>query len=280
MISLALTILCSTSIALILKYNDTKSGNALVLLVGNYFVAAIIAFLIWLFEPNTTFSFIAVGAGAMIGGLFVFSFFSFAKSVNAAGTALATISSRLSVVIPTLLSILFFKEVPAPYQWIGYVFAGVTLLFFYLSLKKSHTGKLNLSAYLYLFAVLVGIGINDFSLKLFNVSRPETEKQLFLFSIFAASFLYTLLIILYRKISFEPRTFFHGTVLGIPNMLSSFFLINALLGLPATLVYPVVNIGIIVLTMIAAFLIWREKLNRYGILALIAGSFSIILMNL
>lgn len=280
MLSLIFTIICSTSIALILKHNETRSGNALVLLAGNYFIAALISMFLWLIQPAISLNIVPIVSGFTLGALFVFSFFSFAKSVAFAGTALATISSRISVVIPTALSILMFREAPGSFQWLGYFLAVLTLLLFYFSLKRSHSGKLNLKAYLYLFVVFAGIGINDFSLKLFNSYRPESEKHLFLFSIFFSAFVYSSALIKIKKISIERAVLLRGAFLGLPNMLSSLFLINALLALPAVFVYPVTNIGIIVLTMIAAYLIWRERLNRFGVLALLAGSAAIALMSL
>jgi len=280
MLSLALTILCSSSIALILKHNDTKSGNALVLLAGNYFIAAIVGFVLWITQPRPEFSAPAAFFGAVMGLLFLFSFFSFAKSVNKAGTALATVSSRLSVVISTFLSILFFRETPGTFQLAGYFFALLTLFFFYLSLRESHNGKMKRSGYVYLTALAVGIGINDFSLKLFSVRRPESEKELFLFFIFFSAFIYTVAILWFKKTKFDRTVLLRGTVLGVPNILSSFFLINALLALPAMVVYPVSNIGNIVLTLLAAYLIWKEKLNQQGMFALLTGTAAIVLISL
>ncbi len=143
MVSLVLTILCSSSIALILKHNDTRSGDALVLLTGNYFIAAIMGLVLWLIQPQVVFEPAAALYGAVLGLLFVFSFFSFAKSVNAAGTALAAVSSRLSVVISTFLSILFFGETPGLYQLSGYFFTLLTMFFFYLSLKILNSNTLD-----------------------------------------------------------------------------------------------------------------------------------------
>ena len=280
MVSLALTILCSSSVALILKHNDTKSGNALVLLAGNYFIAAIVGFVLWITQPRPEFSAPAAFFGALMGLLFVFSFFNFAKSVHVAGTALATVSSRLSVVISTFLSILFFGETPGVFQLAGYFFTLLTLFFFYLSLRKSPGPSLQFSGYFYLIALALGIGLNDFSLKLFSVQRPESEKELFLFFIFFSAFLYTVFSLWIKKIKFNRTVLWRGTVLGGPNILSSFFLINALLSLPATVVYPVSNIGIIVLTLLSAYLIWKEKLNRQGILALLLGTVAIVLISL
>ena len=109
---LLLTILCSTSIALILKYSDTKKGEPIVLLAGNYLVASIISFdCLFCLEKMLNFSFQTLFFGLGLGLLFVLSFFAFAKSVSYAGTGLATTSSRLSVIIPILLSIIIYNEI-------------------------------------------------------------------------------------------------------------------------------------------------------------------------
>ena len=47
MTAVILTVLCSSSIAIILKLNDTRNGPALVLLSANYFMAACISLLIF-----------------------------------------------------------------------------------------------------------------------------------------------------------------------------------------------------------------------------------------
>ena len=100
---LLLTILCSTSIALILKYSDTKKSEPIVLIAGNYLTASLIALVLLIFSESTKFSIETLLFGIGLGLLFVLSFFAFAKAISYAGTGLATTSSRLSVIIPKLL---------------------------------------------------------------------------------------------------------------------------------------------------------------------------------
>ena len=52
MLSLILTVICSTSIALLLKNNDSKSGNAVVLLAGNYLTASVLGLFFLLLKPE------------------------------------------------------------------------------------------------------------------------------------------------------------------------------------------------------------------------------------
>lgn len=68
--------------------------------------------------------------------------------------------------------------------------------------------------------------------------------------------------------------------MGIPNIFSSYFLIEALNSFSAVFVYPVVNISIIVLTAIIVKFIWHEEWNSYSKMALLAGLISIALLSL
>lgn len=280
MTALFLTILCSTSIALILKQNDSRDGEPVVLLSGNYFVAALIGGLFLISEEVIYFSYQTLFFGLFLGFLFVISFFAFARAVRAAGTAMATVSSRLSVFVPVFLSILFFREMPSIWQILGFLFTGITIILFYFSLRNHREKRLGWPDYLYLIGVLAGIGINDFCMKVFHHWRGEKEKPLFLFIIFLSAFLYTLSFVLIKRIQSDHGTKMLGGLLGIPNIFSSYFILSALAVLPGIIVYPVTNIGIILLTSFAAFLIWKEPVNKLGRWSLLTGIVSIVLLTI
>jgi drug/metabolite transporter (DMT)-like permease len=264
MFALILTILCSTSIALILKYSDTKRGNPVVLLCGNYFTAAVISLILIMSEKETAYSTGSFLFGAGLGLLFFIGFFVFAVAVSKAGASLSAVSSRLSVIIPAGLSVVIFDEIPSMFQSAGIMLALVTILLFYFSIRKFSSGSFKKTDYLFLVLLLAVIGINDFCFKIFQNWRPAAEKNFFIFIIFSFAFIYSFSYVLVKKINIDHRIVLTGLVLGIPNVFSSYFMLDALSSLPAVIVYPAINIGIIVLTTFAAFLIWKEKLNIYG----------------
>ena len=277
---LLLVILCSTSIALILKYNDTKKGELIVLLAGNYLVASLIALILLLINPSAKFSFQTLLFGAALGFLFVITFFALALAIRHAGTGSAITSSRLSVIIPIIISILFFNESPNELYVIGFLFTLITFVLFYFSVKSGHKDGDGILKYFFLIAVFIGIGINDFALKFFKVWRSELEEPFFVFFIFSSAFIYSTIYIIAKKIRIIPQTALWGLVLGVPNVLTTVFLLSALAILPAIVVFPLMNVGIILLTTFMAYLIWKEKLNRWGILALASGLLAIILLSL
>ncbi len=280
MFPLLLTILSSTIIALILKYSGTRKGNPVLLLCGNYFAATVIMLILILSENKVVYSTETFLFGVALGLLFFLGFFAFAKAVSTAGASLSAVSSRLSVIIPISMSIIIFGEIPSYFQLSGIILALVTILLFYFSIRQFSGGTFHRMDYFYLFALIIGIGINDFSFKVFQNWRPGEEKNFFILTIFFFAFIYSLSYLLFKKMKFEPHTLTTGIILGIPNVFSSYFLLGALNQLPAIIVYPSINIGIIVLTSLAAFLIWKEKMNVYGWWAMGFGIGAILLLSI
>jgi drug/metabolite transporter (DMT)-like permease len=277
---LLLTVLCSTSIALILKYSETKKGEPIVLLAGNYLVASFIGLTLLILKDEKIFSVQTLVFGAGLGLLFVLSFFAFAKAISYAGTGLATTSSRLSVIIPVLFSILFFNEIPDELHLLGFLFTIITFILFYFSVKGYHQDGGGTVRYLFLIAVFAGIGINDFAIKVFKSWRSESEEPYFIFFIFSSALVWSSIYIIIKKIKIIPQTVYWGLILGIPNVFSTIFLLAALALMPAILVYPLMNVGIILFTTLLAFVFWREKLNRRGVFALASGLLAILFLSL
>ncbi len=280
MLYILLTILCSSSIALILKYNATRKNQPVVMLMGNYFIASIISAIMIFIKGNAEYSNEALLYGLILGPMFIGSFFIFAKAVEFAGTALATVSSRLSVVIPVFLVVVFFGEIPNTQIYLGFSLTILTIILFYLSLNHKKNKDGDKKKYLFLIGVLLFIGVNDFAMKFFQLLRTSGEESFFVYMIFTTAFIVGAVVIFTKKIKIEKSEFLTGLVLGIPNYFSTVFLLAALSTLPAMIVYPVINIGVIMVTTLAAYLIFKEKLNYFGIAALILGTVAIILLGI
>jgi drug/metabolite transporter (DMT)-like permease len=280
MIYLILAIISSSSLALILKHGHVKKSNIYLLINANYLMASLIALVFILINDGFHFSLYATLSAMILGFLLAETFVLYSKGISIAGTALATVSARLSVLIPVLLSILFYDEKPKMLMLTGFTLALVTFYFFYLSLKKDGTVSESNTKYFYLILLLFGIGIIDFSLKIFEHNFPIIEKGTFVFLMFFFAFLYTLSRLFLTNFRFEKETYKIGLLLGIPNALSIHLILAALGQLPAIVVFPIQNIGVIVFTAVSAYLIWREKINNYGLIAVLFGIIAIVLLKI
>jgi len=175
---------------------------------------------------------------------------------------------------------MFFDETPKLNMLIGFIAALITLYFFYLSLKNHGTESGRKGKYFYLISLLIGIGLVDFSMKMFEQLFPAQEKGVFVFTIFFSAFIYTLIYLFAAKIKFDKPTYRLGLLLGLPNVFAIHFLLAALSELPAIIVFPIQNIGVIVITAVVAYLIWKEKINLYGKIAIAFGIVAILLLKL
>jgi len=279
MTGLIFTILCATAIALLLKHNNVRGGHPLLLLLGNYIVAAILGVYYLISAAQPAYSLVSLGFGLLLGSSFVLSFFVYAKAVRATGAAIATVSARLSVFIPVLLSVLFFNEKPTLRFWLGFLITALTIYLFYLALRSAEHHHLRLRDFIYLMAVFLAMGFNDFAMKVFREFRPQAERPFFLSVIFTTALLITSVLVIRLRLQWQWSTLIRGHILGIPNLLHSVFLLMALAALPAILVYPVANIGIILLTTLLAMIIWKEHLNLYGWLAVAGGAAAIAILS-
>ncbi len=166
MVYLFLAILCSSSIALIFKYSEGAKMNRYAVTSVNYFTAFTISLLMIIIKPsikiyginisvanfieeftdvlsrnNAYFSkdasFIwAVLLGA-IGGIFFFlSFIYYQKSVKENGAALSGTFGKLGILVPMVFSILFWKEIPKVFQWVGIFIALLSIIFANISYDK------------------------------------------------------------------------------------------------------------------------------------------------
>lgn len=281
MFNLLMTIFSSTAIALILKYNESRAGNRWALLSGNYLTALVLlAIQIILHNESVPYSESLVGWAGIVSLGFVAGFYIFSKAVSLAGAALASVSARISLFFPVILSAVFFHEFPNLPQFTGLLLALITVLFFSRSIESPHPVVPQTRSWLILVVLFLLIGFNDFSLKLFRELRLPSEKEFFLFLVFSFSFLWSVNIAIRKNQLNDRRAFITGLVLGIPNLASSWFMLAALDQLPALIVFPVINAGVIILTAVLSALIWREHLNHYGKLALLTGIFTVILLSL
>jgi uncharacterized membrane protein len=86
--------------------------------------------------------------------------------------------------------------------------------------------------------------------------------------------------LLNQKTKFEPTSALWGMALGIPNYFSMYFLVETLAIFPATFIFPINNIGIVALSTLLAFVVFKEKLSVKNWLGLALALGAILLISL
>jgi drug/metabolite transporter (DMT)-like permease len=279
MIFLLLSILCNSLLFIILKYFAKFKINTLQALVFNY----ITAFSLGVISNESGIPFSAlphmpwVWLVIVMGTLFIIVFLLIAKTAQEIGVSVATVANKMSVIIPVTVAVLFYHNSCTWLKVLGIVLALTALLLTSLKEKGTAAGpSKGLWMLLLPFIVFMGSGIID-ALVNFAQERLITKEysSLFLAGCFAVAGCIGVATVLFRfvvmKEKINPRNAIAGVILGVPNYISIHCMMKALNAkvLESSVLYPINNMGIVLLSSAGAVLLFGEKLslkNKAGIL--------------
>lgn len=270
---------------LIFKIIDQKGVNTFNAIIVNYFTALTLGFVLSRSSENFSFS-IQTGwivPAIFIGIAFVAMFYIIALTSQKAGVSITAVSSRMSVVIPALFSIIYFGETIVPIKIAGMALAIPALV---LASVRSNKTIINRN-YLYLpFILFIGSGIVDSIVKYAQHEFLDNSSIMIfsalLFSV-AAVIGVTVRILSKEKLTgiFKTKVIFWGILLGLVNWGSLYFFVMALInsGLDSSIVFVLNNSGIVILTTLFAIIFFREKLLTLNWIGLSMSLVVIILLS-
>ncbi|OPL19789.1 MAG: hypothetical protein AVO35_02095 [Candidatus Aegiribacteria sp. MLS_C] len=224
----------------------------------------------------------SAGWAAMVGlpsGLLYFlGFIYLQKAVRESGVGLAGSFSKMGVLVPMLLAILLWREIPGPLQWLGICLALASILL--ANLDLSRPGGVLRGFQPVLLVLFLTVGLSEFSNKVYQRYGLLEMKDLFLFFVFTGALLISTsrMVLAGRKpVGSHMLT---GIIVGIPNYFASFFLILSLSQLKTAVVFPVYSAATITLIALAGFLVFGERLRTRERVAVALTVASLVLVNL
>lgn len=278
---ICLSSVCSVAIAHFLKSVEFKRLNTIRVLTINYVIAAAVAFLTpggadIDFQLSEVLP--AVLLAVLVGVIFIGNFFIYSKSVSKNGVGVSVAAMRISLLVPVLLSTLWYLELLEVRQWIGV--GTVFIALFLLLPNKRRMIREPLSAAWLLVLLFVGTGLGDGSLKIFEVEfSSQLTKEQFMGTVFFSAMLVGLIVILVSgTFSFKKPEIWMGAAIGIPNLYSAIFLIEALERMNGAVVYSTVNILTVLGATILGMARWGDKLTTIQWFGIITTIISILLL--
>ncbi|MFO8129276.1 MAG: EamA family transporter [Bacteroidales bacterium] len=198
----------------------------------------------------------------LLGLFFILVYYLFAMSSQKAGIALTSVASKMSVAIPVTLGFILYHEHMNLPKGMGILCALVAL---YLTLKRP--GKVRVEQKYILFPLLLfaGNGTVDSMLKYAQHHLIGDQDIEFLSIVFLSAFVLGIAYVLLKKKNSTPgikiKNIFAGMILGMLNFGSTYYMIHSLVHFESSLVFPVVNTGIVGLSALLGFLAFRERLD-------------------
>ena len=286
MISLILATACSASIALLFKVSSNKNMSRELVTTFNYLSALVVSAALIVFNreynglalSNRAFDMTLI-LGILTGFLFLLSFLLYQESVKKNGASLSGMFAKLGILVPMIISVIIWKEMPTRLQSVGIVSALVAIVL--VNVKKSGSQVKTYQITLLMALFLAG-GFAEFSNKIFQKSEAFNFRPIFLLIIFSTAFALSAIILYFKRKQLVCvwMSIMMGILVGIPNLFSSYFLLDALNRYPASIVFPTYSAGSILLITLISALFFKEKINPKEQLALGFTAAGLILMNL
>ena len=277
MLYLVLAIVSSALIAVVMRISSRRVTANLGMLAVNYVTCLLLAAgyaEFQVFPAPSPDVWATVGMGAVNGILYLISFVLLQYNTRNSGVVMSSVFMKLGLLVPLILSIFLFAEIPTAAQWIGFVLAiGAIILINYQ--KGASLSDVRWSL---LWMLLAG-GSGDAMSKVFEVYGPAKYADPFLFYTFAGALLLCTGIAVWKQEWLDKHALLFGVLVGIPNFFSAKFLLMALGSLPAVIVYPTFSVGTILAVTLAGVGLFKERLRRTQWIALATILAALVLLN-
>ena len=283
MVYLILAVAVSSLVAILMRLSEKHVTNNFAMFAANYFVCSLIAFLFTqnknVFAPHEGLTF-TILLGIFSGCLYLTCFVLMKQNIHVNGVMLSSVFMKLGVLVPVIMAVVFFREAPTALKIAGFAIAVFAIVLIYLE-PSGQEGRRGFSAASLLLLVLLLVsGLTESMANIYDkLGNPELKDN-FLFINFAMAFLLSASITAIGRKRITRKDIAFGVMIGIPNYFCSRFLLLSLGSLPAFVVYPIYNVGAIVLIGLAGIFLFKERLSvRKGIgFALIIAA--LVLLNL
>ncbi|MDD3739734.1 MAG: hypothetical protein PHH30_00700 [Bacteroidales bacterium] len=286
MIWLLFSILSSAGIYVIFKFVDKGKMPLLNIIIINYLIASVFGFLLaGEFPIQKILNAEWLYTGLVLGVLLIFLFFMVGLSSAKAGISITTVACKMAVAIPMTFAIIAYKESVGVVKIISIALAILAVI---LSVYKKSTSndKLNRLTILLPLVLFLGMGMEN-SLLIFSKEKYINAdiSSVYTASLFSVALVSGLILICFKpkllKNFQNPKIWFTGTLLGLANFGSIYFVLRTLNSgiFTNSVTYGIINIGIVTISVLIGTLFFKEKLTKINISGVVISIIAIILLS-
>lgn len=268
----------------IFKMFEKYNVNNIQALIFNYLTAAFCSYLF--LEKDFSLGYI-INAGWIfhaigIGILFILTFILYAYGVQKVGISIATISNKMSLIIPVSTAIILYDEELTTIKGLAFLLA---LYSIYLSSTKEGNFRFDRRYIWLIFLIFLGQGISDSIFNDFAQKFDHERKHLFFMTLFFIASISGLIIHHLRQPQetnfFKIKNLFWGVILGVPNFFCLVFFLRALETsiFNSSIVFAIVSIGIVITSSLLGILFFKEKLNSANCIGILMSILTIYILS-
>ncbi|MCR5658096.1 MAG: DMT family transporter [Bacteroidales bacterium] len=287
MIYLILAIILSTAVFVVMRIFGRFNLDNHQALTWNYATSALIGTAMGLAKGTwaTPSEQPWFGLTLILGFWFILTYVLIVESSQRSGVTITSLSSKLSVVIPTLFGILFLKEALGWTAGIGIVLALVALFLVVGGKDKaaSKTSHATLGIAMLPVFIFLSTGIGDILMKMTEQKNTSSDMIPMIAFVYFISFLFGVALVAYdlirKKSKWQWKSALGGLVLGTVNFFSTCCIYQAMRVFDNVVMFPVYNIGVVCLSALSGWLLFKEKLTWKNYLGLAIAIIAVILIT-
>lgn len=275
---LLLAVLSSAMISISMRLSTGKVRSHFTMVATNYIVCAILGAIYADFSLLSTGNSgwgLTIGVAVLNGVVLLSGMLLLQSSTRKNGIVLSSLFMKLGLLVPVVMSVLFFHEAPTWLQILGFLIASGAIVLF--NLKKDSQGN-RFSMGLILLLLLNGGA--DAIVKIFEAVGPGALSDHFLCFSFSVAFALCLCLVLVKKEQPDVKALLFGAMVGVCNFFSFKFLLGALAQIPAVVVFPTFSVAAMLTVTLSGVLFFKERLDKRQWLAFAAVIVALVLLNI
>lgn len=274
MLYLLFHIVFASAFTLIIKWSQQRKIDDVVVVGSINYIAAAVATLPFFlaFNPRP----VDVGAiwtGGAMGAIYFTAYFLVIRAIRMVGASVTSVVSVLSILFPIVLAAVIFAERPTPLQSIGIGLALGSLILVGRAKRglndneattnsQSKNSTLAWAVPVVLIVFFFLCGMNRVAQDLFkHVSLPQ-HRPAFCLAAFTVASLPSFYVLVSKKRWPTVMEWLIGILLGLSNVLQTYFMLRSLEQLAGYIAFTVASGGTIVFTTLMAVGLMGEKINR------------------
>jgi drug/metabolite transporter (DMT)-like permease len=293
MLFIALSVLCSTILIVFFKIFERYNINTFQGILFNYFTCIACA---WATTgqfpvPQDVSSKAWFPFALILGFCFITGFNAIGGTVKNFNMSLASVMQKMSLLFGVTFAFIFYNESITFLKISGIIASIGAIVMTSFSSDEVDTSNDTIQKQsiknwlLFPFTAWILSGVIDILLLYVNkeINNDKTDVQ-FIATLFATAGCFGIIALIYGLVKgtmkFEFKNVIGGICLGIPNFFSIYFLLKSLsIGYDISTVFPVTNVGIIVLSTLSGYFFFKESLLRGKIIGIGLAILAIILMT-
>lgn len=274
---LLLAIFCSAMISIVMRISSGKATGQYSMLATNYLVCGILGALysdFSLLAAQPTGLPFTIGISVVYGAVLLAGLVLLQSSTAKNGIVLSSLFMKLGLLVPFVVSILFFQEMPTWLQIAGFCVAVGAIVVF--NWKKDGNSRFGMG----LILLLLASGGSDAVVKIFESLGTEAFSNHFLCFSFSMAFVLCTGLVIAKKERPDANGLFYGALIGIVNFFSSKFILGALTQIPAVVVFPTYSVATMLVVTLCGIIFFKERLGKQQWLAFGAVIAALVMLNI